>query len=160
MDALTPQSETDDLRISTKDIADDVKKEHFHVSRDFENLCKDIGIEDPSKFGGIYFDVRNRKQNCYLLPKDLAMTLITGYRADLRFKVIKRIEKLEAEREFKVPATYAEALQLAVEQARHNEKIRAIQQRRLTDDFVSRKASKFCLTSLNGATGSELELAR
>lgn len=51
-----------------------------------------------SRFAHTYFDSQNKEQTEYLLPKDLTMTLITGYRVDLRHKVIKRVEQLEAER--------------------------------------------------------------
>lgn len=88
---LAAMASTDDIRISTRDIADETGKEHFNVIRDFKNMCEDIGI-DAIKFEGIYLDSINRKKKHYLLPKDLAMTLITGYRADLRHKVIKRLE--------------------------------------------------------------------
>jgi hypothetical protein len=63
----------------------------IETKADFEKMCNDIGI-DALRFEAIYLDSLNREKKHYLLPKDLAMTLITGYRADLRHKVIKRLE--------------------------------------------------------------------
>ena len=60
-------------------------------------MLADIGIGDMSKFAHIYFDSQNRQQTEYLLPKDLTMSLVTGYRADLRYRVIKRVEELEGQ---------------------------------------------------------------
>lgn len=81
--------------MSSRDIAELCEKRHDHVMRDIEKMLSDIG-EDGPKFGGIYLDAYGREKPCFHLPKDLTVTLITGYRADLRYKVIKRLEELEA----------------------------------------------------------------
>jgi phage regulator Rha-like protein len=44
-----------------------------------------------------YTTPQNKKAKEYRLPKDLTVTLITGYRADLRYRGIKRLEELEKE---------------------------------------------------------------
>lgn len=85
----------DGLTMSSREIAELTGKQHQHVKRDIEKMLKDIGLEDASKFGHIYLDERNRKQTEFRLPKDLTLTLITGYRADLRYKIVKRLEELE-----------------------------------------------------------------
>lgn len=68
-----------------------------HVLRDIEKMLQDIG---HPKFGAAgfeaeYLDGQGKPRKEYLLPKDLTVTLITGYRADLRYKVVKRLEELE-----------------------------------------------------------------
>ena len=50
------------------------------------------------------------------LPKNLTINLITGYRADLRLKVIDRWLELEGADGPKVPTNMREALMLALEQ--------------------------------------------
>ena len=83
------------VTMSSREIAELCEKLHKHVLRDIEKVLGEIGIDAP-KFGGIYLDAYEREKPCYTLPKDLTGTLITGYRADLRYKVIKRLEELEA----------------------------------------------------------------
>ena len=82
------------LTMSSREIAEVCEKEHRNVKRDIEKMLLEIG-KDVLKFERIYFDSQNREQTEYHLPKDLTVTLITGYRADLRYKVVKRLEELE-----------------------------------------------------------------
>lgn len=51
-----------------------------------------FGVVD---FEAQYQDAKGEWRKEYRLPKDLTVTLITGYRADLRYKVVKRLEELE-----------------------------------------------------------------
>jgi phage antirepressor YoqD-like protein len=93
------QISTPDLTMSSREIADLCEKRHDHILRDIEKMLQDIG--DP-KFGGSSFEheyttAQNKRAREYRLPKDLTVTLITGYRADLRYKVIKRLEELESQ---------------------------------------------------------------
>ena len=84
--------------MSSREIAELCDKRHDHVLSDIEKMLQDIN--DP-KFGAVdfighYRDAKGETRKEYRLPKDLTVTLITGYRADLRYKVIKRLEELEA----------------------------------------------------------------
>lgn len=86
--------------MSSREIADLCEKRHDHVLRDIEKMLADIN--DP-RFGAVgleaqYHDAKGERRKEYRLPKDLTVTLITGYRADLRYKVIKRLEELETQR--------------------------------------------------------------
>ncbi|MDO5643448.1 MAG: phage regulatory protein/antirepressor Ant [Paracoccus sp. (in: a-proteobacteria)] len=85
--------------MSSREIADLCEKRHDHVLRDIEKMLQDIA--DPkfgaSDFLSSYTDSTGRTLKEYRLPKDLTVTLITGYRADLRYKVVKRLEELEAQ---------------------------------------------------------------
>ena len=79
--------------MSSREIADLCDKRHAHVLRDIEQMIQDIG--EP-KFGladleGEYFDAQGKPRKEYRLPKDLTVTLITGYRADLRYRFVKRL---------------------------------------------------------------------
>lgn len=80
--------------MSSREIAELCDKVHHNVLRDIEKMISDIGL-DALTFEAIYSDAMNREKKEYRLPKDLTVTLITGYRADLRYKVIKRLEELE-----------------------------------------------------------------
>lgn len=80
--------------MSTVEIAELCEKRHDHVMRDTKVMLEALEIDLP-KFGGIYRDDRNREQKCFNLPRDLTMTLITGYSIPLRKRVIDRLDELE-----------------------------------------------------------------
>jgi len=124
------------VTMSSREIAELTGKEHKHVRRDIEKMLTDLQ-EDGSKFGRIYRDAYGREQNEYALPKNLTMNLITGYRADLRLKVIDRLMELEtATPQITVPKTMTEALRLAAELSEKNDILLntvAIRQRELAE---------------------------
>lgn len=78
----------DGLTMSSRDIAELTDKRHDHVMRDIEKMLSDIGLPAP-KFGGSYTGADNTTRPCYNLPEDLTLTLISGYRADLRYRIVK-----------------------------------------------------------------------
>lgn len=89
----------EELTMSSREIAELVEKQHKHVLRDIEKMLQDIGGSNfgPSDFEHEYTTAQNKQAKEYRLPKDLTVTLITGYRADLRYKVVKRLEEMEAQ---------------------------------------------------------------
>ena len=108
------------VTMSSREIAELCEKRHDHVLRDIEKMIQDI---DAPNFGAVdfeakYQDSKGEWRKEYRLPKDLTVTLITGYRADLRYKVVKRLEQLEGHGGHALPQNFAEALQLAADQAR------------------------------------------
>ena len=89
----------EELTMSSREIAELVEKQHKHVLRDIEKMLQDIGGPNfgPSDFEHEYTTSQNKQAKEYRLPKDLTVTLITGYRADLRYRVVKRLEEMEAQ---------------------------------------------------------------
>ena len=75
------------ITMSSREIAELTGKQHQHVKRDIEKLLVELG-EDASKFGHIYLDSMNREQTEYRLDRELTETLLLGYSAPLRLKVI------------------------------------------------------------------------
>lgn len=61
----------------------------------------------------------NQTYKEYVLPKNIALGIVSGYSFELRMKIINRLEQLENERKnlFSIPQTYSEALMLAAKQA-------------------------------------------
>lgn len=118
-----------ELTMSSRQIAELCEKRHDHVLRDIEKMLQDIG--DP-KFGASSFEAeyvtpQNKRAKEYRLPEDLVITLITGYRADLRYRVVKELEQLRRERDnggFHIPRNFGEALRLAAEQAEQIESMK------------------------------------
>lgn len=85
------------LTMSSREIAELCGKRHDNVMADINKMLRDIGLNAPD-FSGTYVTAQGNTYECFHLPKDLTVTLITGYRADLRYKVVKRLEELEASR--------------------------------------------------------------
>jgi Rha family phage regulatory protein len=86
------------VTMSSREIADLCEKRHDHILRDIEKMLQDISAPrfGAADFEAEYLDGQGKPRKEYRLPKDLTVTLITGYRADLRYKVVKRLEELES----------------------------------------------------------------
>lgn len=82
------------ITMSSREIAALTGKRHFHVTTDIENMLKELG-EDVTDFRGIYRDSMNREQTEYLLDRELTETLLLGYSAALRRRVLRRLRELE-----------------------------------------------------------------
>jgi phage antirepressor YoqD-like protein len=108
--------------MSSREIARLTEKQHFHVKRDIEKMLADLK-EDASKFGCTYLDGQNRNQTEYLLDREHTDCLLTGYSAPLRMAVVRRWRELEEQSVPRIPATYAEALQVAADQAKESQRL-------------------------------------
>lgn len=84
-----------DRRMSTREIAELTGKEHKNVLRDVRNLIERGAIDRLSFEPISYKDRYGREQEAYELNFKATMTLITGYDAPLRSKVIDRWYDLE-----------------------------------------------------------------
>lgn len=107
------------VTMSSREIAELYEKRHDHVLRDIEKMLQDI---DAPNFGAVdfeakYQDAKGEWRKEYRLPKDLTVTLITGYRADLRYKVVKRLEELEGQSRLPDLSDPAVLVQLLTEHA-------------------------------------------
>ncbi|WP_282372948.1 phage regulatory protein/antirepressor Ant [Pseudomonas sp. PS02290] len=108
--------------MSSREIARLTEKQHFHVKRDIEKMLADLK-EDASRFGCTYLDGQNRNQTEYLLDREHTDCLLTGYSAPLRMAVVRRWRELEEQTVPRIPATYAEALQVAADQAKESQRL-------------------------------------
>jgi anti-repressor protein len=109
------------VTMSSREIAELTDKRHDNVRADIKKMLTELG-ENILKFQGIYLDSMNREQTEYHLDRDLTETLLLGYSAQLRLKVIRRLRELEdqasgANVTFFVPKTLPEALRLAADLA-------------------------------------------
>lgn len=82
------------ITMSSREIAELTIKEHKNVKRDIEKMLKELD-EDALKFEHIYLDSMNREQIELRLDRDLTETLLLGYSAPLRRKVLARLRELE-----------------------------------------------------------------
>jgi phage antirepressor YoqD-like protein len=104
------------VTMTSREIAELTGKQHQHVLFDIRKMLAELG-EDESSFRRIYLDSMNRRQTEYVLDRELTETLLTGYSAILRRKVIARWRELEAQQAPAVPTTLSAALRLAADQA-------------------------------------------
>lgn len=82
------------VTMSSREIAELTGKRHPDVKRDIEKTLIELQ-EDVSKFAHIYLDSMNREQTEYRLDRELTETLLLGYSAQLRRKVLVRLRELE-----------------------------------------------------------------
>ncbi len=63
----------------------------------------------------------------FLLSQRDTLVVVSGYSVELRARIIDRWQQLEAQvGQFQIPATYAEALQAAADQARENQTLKLV----------------------------------
>ena len=108
--------------MSSVEIAELCQKRHDHVCRDIKNMLGQLNIQSPQIWGD-YKDNSGRTYSCYLLPKDLCLTLVSGYNVTLRKRIIDRWLELESHTAPKLPQSFAEALRLAAQLEEEKEKL-------------------------------------
>ena len=113
------QKNASTLTMSSREIAELCEKQHPHVLRDIRNMLNSLypnldGLDSKGIFAikneyGLTLEI--------LLPKREVMMLVSGYRIDLRAKIIDRLEELESQQKptTKIPQSFSEALMLAAQ---------------------------------------------
>lgn len=127
MNALTTFITTNaTLTMSSREIAELTGKRHDHVMRDIRNMIVELhGEEGLPKFGDTYRNEQNGQLYPeFRLPKDLTITLVSGYNVQMRYAITKRWMELEAQQAPKLPTSFAEALRLAAELEELKEQLR------------------------------------
>jgi len=84
--------------MTTVEIAELTGKRHDNVMRDYENQCRELGLdllkfEVLERINNLGFKVKDK---CYRLPKHECMVLVSGYSVVMRDKIIRRWQELEA----------------------------------------------------------------
>jgi len=83
--------------MSSREIAEICEKRHDHVMRDTRDMLVQLHSEtDLPRFGGVYLGGNGESRPCFNLPKRETLILVSGYRLDLRAKIIDRWQELEA----------------------------------------------------------------
>lgn len=107
-------------KMSSREIAELMEKEHKNVLRDIKALIEQGAIAELSFELSEYKDGSGKSNPMYLLDFNATMVLITGYDAKRRAVVIKRwleLETGEALPAYQLPATYAEALRALADES-------------------------------------------
>lgn len=101
--------------MSSREIAELTGKAHQDVLRDIRNMLEELG-EEASSFAGYYIAANGKQNPMFNLPKDLTITLISGYNVTMRHRIVTRWQELEAApKAVALPQNFGEALRLAAE---------------------------------------------
>lgn len=109
--------------MSSLEIAGLCDKRHDHVCRDIKVMLEQLNIQSPQIWGD-YRDEYGRSYPCFHLPKDLCLTLVSGYSVVLRKRIIDRWLELENGQQVSVPQSLPEALRLAADLAEQKEQLK------------------------------------
>lgn len=90
MEMIIPQS----LLMTSREIAELTGKEHRNVARDTRAMLQALKLNLLS-FEQVYRAGNGQSQTEYLLPKDLTLTLVSGYNVVMRKRIIDRWLELE-----------------------------------------------------------------
>jgi phage regulator Rha-like protein len=93
-DQTPAEAQNETLTMSSLEIAELTGKRHADVMRDIHKMI-DVLNERKSALVGSYTDKKGEERVCFNLPKDLTLTLITGYSIPLRHKINQRWMELE-----------------------------------------------------------------
>ena len=110
------------LTMNSREIAMLTGKAHSHVMRDIRTMMADLeqnpNLDSVCK-SSTYTGSNGQSYDQYELDKDTCLTLLLGYDAVARMKVVKRWQELEAQVKpaFALPQTVAQALAPAAQQA-------------------------------------------
>ncbi|KAA9174661.1 antirepressor [Delftia sp. 670] len=115
------------LTMSSREIAELTGRDHGNVMRDIRTLLDDLQASDlkPVCETTTYAGANGQRYPQYELDRDTCLTLLLGYDAVARMKVVKRWQELEAQAAPAVPRTMSQALRLAAEQAEQIEQQQA-----------------------------------
>lgn len=129
------------LTMSSQEIAALTGKRHDHVIRDIRAMLQELAHDAPN-LGDQFREEKDAREYtaAFHIDRELTDTLLTGYSATLRRKVIARWHELERQQGApKVPQTMAQALRLAADQAEQIEVQQAqLEQQRPAVEFVER----------------------
>ena len=95
---FTQESGGEPLTMSSREIAELTGKEHKHVMRDVRTLIDELSMSpnlDSCVKSTTYKGKDGRQYDQYELDKDTCLTLLLGYDAVARMKVVKRWRELE-----------------------------------------------------------------
>ena len=127
------------LTMTSREIAELTGKEHKNVIRDIRVMLDELE-QDGSFVSHVTEDTDARGYtSLFHLNRELTDTLLTGYSAALRRKVIARWHELEGNQAHTIPQTMAQALRLAADQQDQIEaQLLLLEQQQPAVEFVDR----------------------
>jgi len=146
MNTIVAPSNT--VTMSSREIAELTGKQHKNVLRDVSVMLESLEKAGSDLSQAVrYTDERGRTSEVRL-DRVLTETLLTGYSIPLRHRVVTRLQELEkvSRHSMSLPTNFAEALQLAADQAKQNASLHQV---------IQQQAPKVqALERLSGTHGS------
>ena len=146
MNTIVAPSNT--VTMSSREIAELTGKQHKNVLRDVNVMLESLEKVGSDLSQAVrYTDERGRTSEVRL-DRVLTETLLTGYSIPLRHRVVTRLQDLEkvSRHSMSLPTNFAEALQLAADQAKQNASLHLV---------IQQQAPKVqALERLSGTHGS------
>lgn len=107
------------INMTSREIAELCGKEHAHVMRDIRAMFEQLESDEGGYIQKWRHPQNGQEYAVFALPKDLTLTLVSGYSVVLRKRIIDRWIELETtpSPQFNIPTTLSAALRLAAEQA-------------------------------------------
>ena len=141
------------VTMSTREISELTGKQHKNVLRDVN-----VMLESLEKAGSDLSQVvRNTDERGrtseFRLDRVLTETLLTGYSIPLRHRVVTRLQELEkvSRHSMSLPTNFADALQLAADQAKQNASLHQVIQQQAPKvqalERLSATEGSICITS-------------
>lgn len=100
--------------MSSREIAELTGKQHKDVLYDIRSMLEQLGLTSAD-FSAYLPDAYGRRQPAFVLPKDLTITLVSGYNVTMRHRIVTRWQELEEQNTFRLPQNLGDALQLAAD---------------------------------------------
>lgn len=101
------------VTMSSREIAELTGKQHSNVMRDIRAMTERLSADSNLNWHcetEIYTDEQGKPREMYRLDKDTTLTLVSGYDAVLRFRIIKRWQELETAQQTALPPPKAPKL--------------------------------------------------
>lgn len=84
------------VTMTSREIAELTGKEHKNVMADIRSMLEQLDMTS-AEFSADLPDTYGRLQPAFRLPKDLTITLVSGYSVAVRHRIVTRWQELEAE---------------------------------------------------------------
>lgn len=141
------------VSMSSREIADLTAKRHKDVIRDIR-VMRDALVKDGADLRHLQEQKDSRGYTAeFQLDRALTETLLTGYSIPLRHRVVTRLGELEkvSRHSMSLPTNFAEALQLAADQAKQNSALQQVIKQQAPKvqalDLLSETHGSICITS-------------
>lgn len=151
MNTIVAPSNT--VTMSSREIAELTGKQHKNVLRDVNVMLESLEKAGSDLSQAVrYTDERGRTSEVRL-DRVLTETLLTGYSIPLRHRVVTRLQELEkvSRHAMSLPTNFAEALQLAADQAKQNASLHQVIQQQAPKvqalERLSATNGSICITS-------------
>lgn len=100
-----------------REIAELTGKTHGHVLRDIDDMREVLGIPEEGYIQKWTHPQNGQQYDEYALPKDLTLTLVSGYNVTLRHRIVTRWMELEEQAKPALPTVSSDPLDLLLVQA-------------------------------------------